>query len=350
MMKQFLFGKTLSQINDIITDLKLPGYTSKQITHWLYQKDVSSIDMMTSLSKKTRLLLHEKYEIGLQPPINVQSSSDSTKKYLFPSNNGYIESAFIPEKARNTLCVSSQVGCKMRCLFCMTGKQGLQGQLSANQILNQMRSIPEHDKLTNLVYMGMGEPFDNLEEVMQSLEVLTADWGYGWSPKRITVSTIGIVPAMRHFIENSGCHLAISLHSPFETERKLLMPVSHKYSVKNIIDEIKSHDLSRQRRISFEYIVFKGLNDTPKHVKELARILNGIRCRINLIRFHQIPNTQLETTDEKRLQEFKEELTAKGITTTIRASRGQDIDAACGLLSTKEMSKKQDLENLKLDL
>jgi len=346
MMKQFLFGKTLSQINDIITDLKLPGYTSKQITHWLYQKDVSSIDMMTSLSKKNRLLLHEKYEIGLQPPINVQSSSDGTKKYLFPSDSGYIESAFIPEKARNTLCVSSQVGCKMRCLFCMTGKQGLQGQLSANQILNQMRSIPEHDKLTNLVYMGMGEPFDNLKEVMQSLEVLTADWGYGWSPKRVTVSTIGIVPAMRHFIENSGCHLAISLHSPFEAERKLLMPVSHKYSIKDIMDEIKNHDIGRQRRISFEYIVFKGLNDKPKHVKELVRILNGIRCRINLIRFHKIPNTQLETTDEKRLLEFKEELTSKGITTTIRASRGQDIDAACGLLSTKEISKKQDLKTI----
>ena len=349
-MKQFLFGKTLSQLEDVVAELSLPGYTSKQITHWLYQKSVTSINEMTNLSKTSRILLDEKYDIGLVSPINVQSSSDGTKKYLFPSNNGYIESAFIPEKARNTLCVSSQVGCKMRCLFCMTGKQGLQGQLTANQILNQMRSIPEYEQLTNLVYMGMGEPFDNLEEVMQSLEVLTADWGYGWSPKRITVSTIGIVPAMKYFIENSSCHLAVSLHSPFEAERKLLMPVSHKYSLKNIIDEIKSHDIGRQRRISFEYILFKGLNDTPKHVKELARILNGIRCRINLIRFHEIPNTQLETTDEKRLQEFKEELTAKGITTTIRASRGQDIDAACGLLSTKEMSKKQDFKKLKLDL
>ena len=349
-MKQFLFGKTLSQLENVVAELSLPGYTSKQIAHWLYQKSVTSIDEMTNLSKTSRILLNEKYNIGLVSPINVQSSSDGTKKYLFPSNNGYIESAFIPEKARNTLCVSSQVGCKMRCLFCMTGKQGLQGQLSTNQILNQMRSIPEYEQMTNLVYMGMGEPFDNLEEVMQSLEVLTADWGYGWSPKRITVSTIGIVPAMKYFIENSSCHLAVSLHSPFEAERKLLMPVSHKYSLKNIIDEIKSHDIGRQRRISFEYILFKGLNDTPKHVKELARILNGIRCRINLIRFHEIPNTQLETTDEKRLQEFKEELNAKGIITTIRASRGQDIDAACGLLSTKEMSKKQDFKNLKLDL
>ncbi len=341
-LKEPLFGKTLKQLQEIVTDNGLPKYTAAQICDWLYKNNCTSIEDMSNLSKKGRLLLIEKYDVGLVSPMNEQTSSDGTKKYLFESNNGFIESAFIPEKSRNTLCVSSQVGCKMRCLFCMTGKQGLQGQLSANQILNQMRSIPEYEQLTNLVYMGMGEPFDNLEEVMQSLEVLTTDWGYGWSPKRITVSTIGIVPAMKYFIENSSCHLAVSLHSPFEAERKLLMPVSHKYSLKNIIDEIKSHDIGRQRRISFEYILFKGLNDTPKHVKELARILNGIRCRINLIRFHEIPNTQLETTDEKRLQKFKEELTAKGITTTIRASRGQDIDAACGLLSTKEISKKQE--------
>jgi 23S rRNA (adenine2503-C2)-methyltransferase len=231
----------------------------------------------------------------------------------------------------------------------MTGKQGLQGQLTANQILNQVRSIEEHEQLTNLVYMGMGEPFDNLPEVMQSLEVLTSEWGYGWSPRRITVSTIGLVPEMNHFIEHSKCHLAVSLHSPFETERRSLMPISHKYSIKDIMDEIRSHDLGRQRRISFEYIVFKGMNDTPKHVKELARILNGIRCRINLIRFHEIPNTPLEGTDEERLIEFQDALKAKGLTTTIRASRGQDIDAACGLLSTREMASSADLKDLKLE-
>ena len=237
----------------------------------------------------------------------------------------------------------------MRCLFCMTGKQGLQGQLSANQILNQVRSIPEQEQLTNIVYMGMGEPFDNLDAVMQSLEVLTSEWGYGWSSKRITVSTIGLIPEMHHFLEHSNCHLAVSLHSPFETERRSIMPISQKYSIKQIMDEIKSHELGRQRRISFEYIVFKDMNDTPKHVKELARILNGIRCRINLIRFHEIPNTPLESTDDERLLEFQEALKSKGLTTTIRASRGQDIDAACGLLSTREMGKEADLSDVKLD-
>ena len=348
--KEALFGKTLAQLQEIVLEMGLPKFTAAQICDWLYKQQCMSIEEMTNLSKKARSLLSEKYALGLSTPIKVQLATDGTKKYLFNSASGYVEAAYIPEKNRNTLCVSSQVGCKMRCLFCMTGKQGLQGNLTANQILNQVRSITEHDQLTNIVYMGMGEPFDNLAEVMQSLDVLTADWGYGWSPKRITVSTIGIVPAMKHFLENSNCHLAVSLHSPFESERRLLMPVSQKYTIKDILREIKSHDLGRQRRISFEYIVFKGLNDSPKHVKELARILNGIRCRINLIRFHEIPNTQLETTDEKRLEAFKEELNAKGITTTIRASRGQDIDAACGLLSTREMSKKQDLKNLTLDI
>lgn len=343
-MKAPLFGKTLTEVQQLVLDLGLPKFTASQITNWLYKNKVSSVEQMTNLSKKARALLDEQYTIGLEAPINVQTSVDGTKKYLFKAGGGFIESAFIPEGKRNTLCVSSQVGCKMRCLFCMTGKQGLQGQLSANQILNQVRSIPEHEQLTNLVYMGMGEPFDNLESVMRSLEILTADWGYGWSPKRITVSTIGIVPAMKHFLENSRCHLAVSLHTPFESERKMLMPVSHKYPVDDILKEIKSHDLGRQRRVSFEYIVFKGLNDSPRHVKELARILNGIRCRINLIRFHQIPNTPLESTDEKRLLAFQEELKAKGIVTTIRASRGQDIDAACGLLSTKEMVNQEGIK------
>lgn len=338
-MKEPLFGKTLSELQQIILNLDLPKFTAGQIANWLYKNKITSIGQMTNLSKKARVLLEEKYTIGLENPVSVQTSADGTKKYLFKAGGGYIESAFIPEGKRNTLCVSSQVGCKMRCLFCMTARQGLQANLTSNRILNQIESLPERDRLTNIVYMGMGEPFDNLDEVMKSLEVLTSEWGYGWSPRRITVSTIGIVPAMKHFLENSRCHLAVSLHTPFESERKILMPVSHKYSIEDILNEIKSHDIGRQRRVSFEYIVFKGLNDTPRHVKELARILNGIRCRINLIRFHQIPDTSLETTDEQRLEEFRDALNAKGIITTIRTSRGQDIDAACGLLSTKEMVK-----------
>ncbi len=340
MEKEPLFGKTLEQLQDVVTAMGAPRFVARQLADWLYKKEVSAFDEMTNLSKKMRAALSENYTLGLQAPVNVQVSADGTKKYLFRAGeHGFIEAAYIPEKKRATLCLSSQVGCKMGCLFCMTGKQGFQANLTAGEILNQIRSLPEKEKVTNLVYMGMGEPMDNLSAVLQSLEILTAEWGFSWSPRKITVSTIGVVPAMRRFLETSTCHLAVSLHTPFENERRLLMPVSQKYSIRDILTELKKHSFGRQRRVSFEYIVFHGLNDTPRHVKELARILNGIPCRINLIRFHPIPSTPLEGTDEVRLLEFKDALNAKGILTTIRASRGQDIDAACGLLSTREKNK-----------
>jgi 23S rRNA (adenine2503-C2)-methyltransferase len=309
----------------------------------LYKKEIGTIDEMTNLSKNARQILNEQFEFGLTEPSKVQESVDGTKKYLFPSGaNKFIEAAYIPEESRSTLCVSSQVGCKMGCLFCMTGKQGFQSNLTAGEIVNQVRSIPERDKLTNVVYMGMGEPFDNLNEVMKSLEIFTSEWGYAWSPKRITVSTIGIVPAIKHFLEHSQCHLAVSLHSPFEEERKNLMPIQNVYSFLDILSTIRNFDLGRQRRVSFEYIMFKDINDTPRHVKELAKILNGIKCRINLIRFHPIPNTPLESSSDETIEKFKVALNEKGIRTTIRASRGEDIYAACGLLSTKELVKRQE--------
>lgn len=348
--KESLFGKTLPELQEIIAVLGMPKYTAGQVAQWLYQKEVRSIDDMTNLSKKARLQLSEQYEVGAQDSVNVQMSSDGTRKYLFKTpEGGYIESAYIPEQKRSTLCVSSQVGCKMRCLFCMTGKQGFQSQLTTGEILNQISRLPEREKLTNLVYMGMGEPMDNLDAVMKSLEILTSDWGYGWSPKKITVSTIGLVPEMKHYLENTDCHLAVSLHSPFEKERRMLMPISQKYSISDILEELKKHNFDRQRRVSFEYIVFSGLNDTKAHVKELARLLNGLKCRINLIRFHTIPNTPLPGTTEDSIQQFREALKNKGIMTTIRASRGQDIDAACGLLSTREMKNTIQTNALKID-
>ena len=337
-----LFGKTLSELQEIALELGLPKFTAAQIADWLYKKDISSIEEMSNLSKKARILLAEKYEFGLIDHTKVQESIDGTKKYLFPTQNKkFIEAAYIPDDSRKTLCVSSQVGCKMGCLFCMTGKQGFQSNLTAGEIVNQVRNLPEREQISNVVYMGMGEPFDNLDEVMKSLEIFTADWGFAWSPKRITVSTIGIVPAMKTFLENSECHLAVSMHSPFEDERKKLMPIESVYSLDQVLSLIKSFDFGRQRRISFEYIMFKGINDRPRHVKELARILNGIRCRINLIRFHPIPNTPLKSSDEKTMEEFMLALNAKDIRTTIRASRGEDIFAACGLLSTRELVKRE---------
>jgi 23S rRNA (adenine2503-C2)-methyltransferase len=340
MQKERLFGKTLNELIAVTKRLRMPGFAAKQIADWLYRKEIVSIDEMTNLSKKMREVLSADYEPGLSPPENFMESGDGTKKYLYKVlNNKYIETAYIPEDDRATICVSSQAGCKMGCIFCMTGKQGFQGNLSANEILNQFRSLPEFSKLTNMVYMGMGEPLDNLTEVLKSLDIMTAEWGYGWSPTRITVSTVGLTGKIKEFLEKSRCHLAVSLHSPFDEERKKLMPIQRTNTVKEVLSIIRDFDFNSQRRVSFEYILFKGMNDTPAHIKELARILNGIKCRINIIRFHHIPGSEFESPDTQATIRFREALNVKGILTTIRDSRGEDIGAACGLLSTLEQNK-----------
>lgn len=342
MDKQPLFGLSLQKIKYVVASLALPSFTATQITDWLYKKHVSSIDEMTNLSKKARELLNEKFIVGLTAPSNVQTSTDGTKKYLYPTaTEKFVEAAYIPDEDRATLCVSSQIGCKMGCLFCMTGKQGFQGNLIAGEIVNQIQSLPEFENLTNIVYMGMGEPLDNLQPVLDSLEILTASWGYAWSPKRITVSTIGVIPAMQTFLKQSNAHLAVSMHTPFDDERKRIMPIQSVYGISEVVSELRKWDFSHQRRVSFEYIMFKGVNDTPRHAREIVRLLEGIRCRINLIRFHPIPDTALEGTPYNDMVEFQNMLKARGMTVTIRASRGEDIYAACGMLSTKELVKRQ---------
>jgi 23S rRNA (adenine2503-C2)-methyltransferase len=339
-MKGSLFGKTLPELQQIITESGLPRYAAVQIAGWLYARRAGSIEEMTDLSKGSRALLASEYHMGTRLPVRSEISHDGTRKYLFETVSGkYVETAVIPEKRRITVCVSSQAGCKMGCLFCMTGKQGFQGQLTAGEILNQIRSIDEAGQVTNVVYMGMGEPFDNLEEVLKSIEILTSPWGYGMSPRRITVSTIGLIPGMAGFLEKCQAHLAVSLHSPFHEERRKLMPAEAAYPLQDVIQEIRDWDLPRQRRVSFEYIVFKDLNDTPRHASELAKLLNGLRCRINLIRFHPIPDIPLQSSSNESVLAFREMLSRKGMITTIRASRGQDIGAACGLLSTRQMVK-----------
>lgn len=342
MDKQPLFGLSLQKIKYVVASLALPSFTATQITDWLYKKHVSSIDEMTNLSKKARELLNEKFIVGLTAPSNVQISTDGTKKYLYPTaTEKFVEAAYIPDEDRATLCVSTQIGCKMGCLFCMTGKQGFQGNLTAGEIVNQIQSLPEFENLTNIVYMGMGEPLDNLQPVLDSLEILTASWGYAWSPKRITVSTIGVIPAMQTFLKQSNAHLAVSMHTPFDDERKRIMPIQSVYGISEVVSELRKWDFSHQRRVSFEYIMFKGVNDTPRHAREIVRLLEGIRCRINLIRFHPIPDTALEGTSYNDMVEFQNMLKARGMTVTIRASRGEDIYAACGMLSTKELVKRQ---------
>ena len=330
-----LLGMSLQELQDVVAQHNMPKFTAKQLVDWLYRKRVATFDEMTNLSKQTRQILAENYETGYRACADVQESRDGTKKYLFPAENGFVETAYIPEKERATLCVSCQVGCKMNCLFCQTGKQGFQGNLSAGDIINQILSLPEYETLSNFVFMGMGEPMDNYDNIMRVLEIMTSDWGLAMSPTRITVSTAGVIPNMKRFINESKCNLAISLHSPFHDERVKIMPVEKTYPINEVIHAIRQHDWSGQRRVSFEYIVFKGLNDTPKHINELAKQLGSLRCRVNLIRFHVIPGIDLQSPSMDDMVRFRDKLNDKGIIATIRASRGQDIDAACGLLSTK---------------
>ncbi|MBQ6765357.1 MAG: 23S rRNA (adenine(2503)-C(2))-methyltransferase RlmN [Paludibacteraceae bacterium] len=375
-----LLGKTLSELQDVALSVGLQKFAGKQLAEWLYVRRVVSFDEMTNLSLKARDALKERYAVGRHAPVREAVSTDGTRKYLFEvfhsegrsysaavqQCNGqsgeagrFVETVYIPEEDRATLCVSSQAGCKMGCRFCMTGTLGFHGSLSAADILNQIFEIDAispsqkgQGGLTNVVLMGEGEPMDNLDNVLRALEILTAPYGCAWSPKRITVSTVGI-PAMKRFLDESDCHLAVSLHNPFPAERARIMPAEKAFSLTDVVTLLRHYDWSHQRRISFEYICFENQmvngelvnNTTPRHAKELIRLLKGLNCRMNLIRYHQSPTSssplqvgaggvsiQREQEESSSIVWFRDYLTAHGLTTTIRRSRGEDILAACGML------------------
>lgn len=332
-----LLGMTLDELKKAAQQMGMPAYIGSQLADWIYRHQVDSIEEMTNISKKNLAKLKERFTLGRMVHAEARQSVDGTVKYLFPTLDGQrVESVFIPESDRGTLCVSSQVGCRMGCRFCMTGRQGFQGNLTATDILNQIYSLPERERLTNVVFMGQGEPLDNLDAVLRATQLLMADYGLAWSPKRITVSTVGIRKNLLRFLEESDCHLAISLHNPFPDQRLAMIPAEKSFSLTEFIPLLKQRDWSHQRRLSFEYIVFEGMNDTETHAKELVRLLAPIECRVNLIRFHHIPDTPYQGTSERKMIWLRDYLTRHGITTTIRASRGEDIYAACGMLTTAE--------------
>lgn len=340
--KQHLLGMSMDELQQVVSICGLPKFAAKQLADWVYKKKVSSIDEMTNISVANREKLSENYDVGRREPIHIQKSEDGTVKYLFQTEKGQlIESVMIPEGDRATLCVSSQVGCKMNCHFCMTGKQGFNGNLSANEILNQFYSVNETNELTNAVYMGMGEPLDNYVELKKVLDIMVAEYGMAWSPKRITVSTTGIIPKLKLFLEESDAHLAISIHSAIKEQRASIMPAEKAFPITEVVNLLKEYDWSKQRRLSFEYIMFDGFNDSLTHAQHLATMIGGMDCRVNLIRFHEIPNVELRTSDQKTMEAFRDYLSNRRITTTIRTSRGEDISAACGMLSTQKKDEKK---------
>lgn len=339
-MRAQLLGKTPDELKEIALKAGLPAFAGKQLAQWLYVRKVRGIDEMTNISKVGRERLKEEYSLGLTLPSACLVSSDGTKKYLFPVGEGNaVEAVMIPDEERKTLCVSSQAGCRMGCRFCMTGRQGFHGNLSTAEILSQFIGIDEAGGLTNAVFMGMGEPLDNLDNVLRAIEVLTADWGFGWSPKRITLSTIGVLPNLRRYLDQTRCHLAVSLHNPFPDERVEIMPVQKAWPVQDVIDLIREYDFTGQRRVSFEYTMFAGLNDDKRHADALIRLLRGLECRVNLIRFHKIPDAPFEAPLQIIMENFRDRLSNHGITCTIRASRGEDILAACGMLAGEHKGK-----------
>ena len=334
-MKTPLLGMTLAELKEVAKSLGMPAFTGGQMAKWIYSSRVKSIEGMTNISKANREKLAETYCIGVMEPLDAQYSVDGTIKYLFPTASGkFVETVFIPDKDRATLCVSCQVGCKMNCLFCQTGKQGFEGSLTAADILNQIYSLPEAERLTNIVFMGQGEPMDNLDNVLRATEALTSEWGYAWSPKRITVSSVGVRNKLKRFLDESECHIAISMHSPLHEQRLTLMPAEKQMAISDVVALLKQYDFTHQRRCSFEYIVFGGVNDSMVHAREIVRLVEGLECRVNLIRFHTIPDVPLHGADDKKMEVLRDYLTKHGVFTTIRASRGQDIFAACGLLTT----------------
>jgi len=339
-MKQRLLGKTPEELKEIALDAGLPAFAGKQIAQWLYVRRAHSLQEMTNLSKAGREALSQNWEVGMARPLGSQTSVDGTRKYLFPVGEdplNAVETVMIPDQDRKTLCVSSQAGCKMGCKFCMTGRQGFHGNLSAADILSQFFAIDEAAELTNTVFMGMGEPLDNWDQVKKVIEILTAPWGLAWSPKRITLSTIGVLPNLKKYLDESHCHLAVSLHNPFPEERLEMMPVEKAWPLESVVDLIRRYDFTGQRRVSFEYTVFDGWNNTKRHADALLRLLSGLECRVNLIRFHRIPDFPLGPASDTQMEAFRDRLSRGGITATIRASRGEDIFAACGLLAGKHM-------------
>lgn len=330
-----LIGMTLAELQGVVSALGMPRFAAGQICRWLYGKRVDTIDAMTDLSVKNRALLAKSYSVGRHAPIARAVSADGTVKYLFEGVGGRdIEAVFIPDGERATLCVSSQAGCRMGCRFCMTGHGGFQGNLTTAGIMNHILSVEESDRLTNIVFMGMGEPLDNLDAVIPAIEILTAPWGFAWSPKRITVSTVGAsLTALERLLDTTKVHLAVSIHNPFTAARAAIMPAERALPATRLLESLRSRDWSGQRRLSVEYIMWKGVNDDLRHSEALARLLRGLDVRVNLIRYHATPMFEGQPPTRQTMEAFRDHLNARGITATIRASRGEDIAAACGMLA-----------------
>ena len=335
MQKRSLCGLTPDEIYDFI---KNDGYHLSHaiaVALGIYRKRITEISEIPVIPKKLKTYLENYFNSGVFVPLNSEISVDKTVKYLFRTQEGKLfETVFIPDLKRNTVCVSTQSGCRMGCPFCVTAKYGFHGDLSAGEIVNQIISLPEAGRITHVVFMGMGEPMDNLEEVLKACEIITAQWGLSISPANVTVSTVGIIPGIEAFLNRSECNLTVSLYSPFEDERRNVVPVEKKYPVREVVEIMKNYPLRKKRRLSIAYVMIKNINDSDKHLERLKKLLQGSKIRVNLLPYHQGKNDKNNSSSDDRMQYFKHNLVVSGISASIRRSRGTDISAACGLLAS----------------
>jgi len=336
----------IKEIEALASALGLETYRARQIAQWVFRHHAVSIDEMTSLSKEIRAKLKEVAGISSLAPDTIAASRDGSKKYLFKTEDGHgVETVLMPEKTHQTLCISTQIGCSLCCRFCFTGTLGLKRNLTTAEILNQVSAVLKaeklKEKLPNLVFMGMGEPLLNYENVLKSLKILLSPWSFNFSHRKITVSTAGITPLIRQLAEDLPVNLAISLNAPTDAIRSYLMPVNKKYPLKQLLQEARSFPVPSRKRITFEYILIKEINDSPAHAEALARLLKNIPCKINLIPFNEFPNSRFQRPEDKRILQFQSILHNHHFTAPIRMSKGSDIVAACGQLggSINKMGK-----------
>ncbi len=337
--KTTLLGLDLDELSQLCKLQGCDNHSAILLSYGIYKQRVKTPFEIERIKLKDRCSIDGVAEVGLFPPVKESISADGTKKYLFEyPGERLIETAFIPDSKRNTLCISSQSGCRMGCRFCNTASVGFKSNLTAHEIINQYSAIPESRLVTHIVIMGMGEPCDNIDEVIKAINVFVSDWGYALGRRNITVSTVGILPELGRLINETKCNIAISLHSPFPEERAKLMPVENRSNILDIVAYLKQVGFEKNRRLSFEYIVLKGVNDSDKHVEAIAQLLSGLKCHVNLIPWNSFPESPFVTSDPASMMHFRNRLDNRGIMTTIRKSRGADIEAACGLLAAKSSS------------
>jgi 23S rRNA (adenine2503-C2)-methyltransferase len=335
MVKKSLCGLSANEIFHIIEPFGFTISHAISISKSIYKKRTVEILQIAKIPKKLKDELEAKTYSGIFIPVASEVSADKTVKYLFRTKTGKeFETVYIPENKRNTVCVSVQSGCRMGCSFCVTARYGFRGNLTAGEIVNQIISIPNAGKVTHIVFMGMGEPMDNLGNVLKACEIITEEWGLSISSRNVTVSTVGIIPGVEKFLESSDCNLTLSLHSPFIEERKMVIPVEKKYPAYKTIEMMKNYHVKKKRRLSIAYVMIKNLNDTDSHLEELKTLLKDSKIRVNLIPFHASRNDPNTSSSAERMQYFKHNLVISGISASIRKSRGIDISAACGLLTT----------------